>query len=73
MAHAHDEAAFDPETVTLLAGVLDRVWKALSAEQQAAATRAHVAEQILTLAARGERSATRLYDSVLGHFSKLPK
>jgi hypothetical protein len=71
MTNARDEAAFDPETITLLAGVLDRVWTSLSAEQQAAATRAHVAEYILTLAAHGERSATQLYDSVLNHFRKL--
>jgi len=69
MAHSHDEAAFDPETVTLLADVLERVWQALPADRQPATTRAHVAERILSLAAQGERSAARLYDSVLAHFS----
>jgi hypothetical protein len=68
MADIRDEAAFDPETITLLAGVLDRVWKALPGDRQTATTRAQVAERILSLAAQGERSAVRLYDSVLADF-----
>jgi hypothetical protein len=69
MANHSEEAAFDPETITLLAGVLDRVWKALSDERNPAITRAQVAERILSLAAQGERSAGRLYDAVLAHFA----
>jgi hypothetical protein len=67
MAHPN-EAAFDPETVTLLAAVLDRVWKALP-QGQTSATRAQIAERILSHAVQGERSAARLYDVVLAHFA----
>ena len=72
MASSNDEAAFDPETVTLLASVLERVWQSLSGAQQAGTTRAQVAEHLLTLAVGGERSAARLYDSVLAHFRGSP-
>jgi hypothetical protein len=69
MVNHNDEAAFDPETITLLAGVLDRVWKALSEDRKTATTRAQVAERILSLAVQGERSTGRLYDAVLAHFT----
>ena len=70
MANSRDEGAFDPETITLLADVLERVWKSLPAELQATTTRANIAEYILTLAAHGEHSAAQLYESVLAHFTK---
>ena len=71
MANPHNDAAFDPETITLLAEVLDRAWDALSPDQKKAANRASMAEYILMLAAHGERNTTRLYDSALAHFTKL--
>lgn len=70
MANTNDEGSFDPETITLLADVLDRVWKSLPVELHPATTRADVAEYILTLAAHGERSTAKLYESVFAHFTK---
>lgn len=68
MSDLNDEAAFDPETVSLLGNVLDRIWTALTPEQQTTTTRANIAEYILMLATHGERNATRLYESVLTYF-----
>ena len=73
MSDLNDDASFDPETISNLAGVLDRVWRALSPEHQATITRANIAEYILTLATHGERNVTRLLDSALAHFTGLQK
>jgi hypothetical protein len=70
MADPDDNKAFDPETISLLAGVMDRVWSALPSEQQTAIARAQVAEFVLTLAAQGERSPSRMYDAALAHFTQ---
>ena len=73
MTDPSEDATFDPETIALLANVLDRVWAAMTPERQATVTRANVAEYILTLAVQGKRNATELYDSALAHFMQSPK
>lgn len=70
MTNPRNDGAFDPETITLLADVLDRVWKALSPDLKATTARAHIAEYILTIAAHGEHGAAQLYESALGYFAK---
>jgi hypothetical protein len=54
------DGSYDPETITLLRGVLDAAWNSLSPAQQARISKSHLAERLLRLAARGERDPARL-------------
>ncbi len=51
---------YDPETLTMLRGVLDEVWEALPADRQARMPKSEMAERILKRAADGERDPARL-------------
>lgn len=53
-------AAFDPETISLLRTLLDEVWAVLRPEQQALINKDTIAKAILYLAAQGERDPIRL-------------
>jgi hypothetical protein len=51
---------YDPETLTMLRGVLDEVWDALPAGRQARMPKFEMAVRILKRAASGERDPVRL-------------
>jgi len=54
------DGSYDPETITLLRGVLDAAWNSLSPAQQAHISKSVLADRVLKLAARGERDPARL-------------
>jgi hypothetical protein len=56
---------FDPETLTELRNVFDEVCAKLPASRQTLEHKAVLAEQILKLAADGERDPVRLRDAAL--------
>jgi hypothetical protein len=57
--------AFDPETLTLLRGVLDEAWASLPPQDQEARRKSDLAQRILNLAARGERDPVKLKAAAL--------
>jgi hypothetical protein len=60
--------AFEPHDITAMSMALDDVCKALSVTHSAKVAREVIAERIINLARRGERSPTRLRDRVLQEF-----
>ena len=69
-------AAFEPDTVALLASAFDTAWEAvkksgspLAAEDQAAATREALARRIIEAGKKGERDMQRLVDDALAHLT----
>ena len=66
-------AAFEPDTVVLLASAFDTAWDTvkrsgspLAAEDRAAATREAIAKHIIESGKKGERDVQRLVDDALG-------
>jgi shikimate kinase len=57
--------AFDPETLAILEGVLDKAWVSIQAQRNGNITRAALAERILNLAVKGERNPARLLAGAL--------
>jgi hypothetical protein len=57
--------AFDPKTLAILEGVFDEAWMSIQAQRNGNITRAVLAERILNLAVKGERSPARLLDGAL--------
>jgi hypothetical protein len=57
--------SFEPHDIQAMSIALDDVCKALDLTDQAKAAREVIAERIIELARRGERSPTRLRDRVL--------
>ena len=70
MANQAGGGAFDSETITLLASVLDRVWSSNTPEQETEGSRGEIAGKVLMLAMQGERNAAHLFNTVLAHFTK---
>jgi hypothetical protein len=69
-------AAFEPETVALLAAAFDTAWDTvkksgspLASEDKAAATRQVLARRILERGKGGERNLHRLVEDALGHLT----
>ena len=60
-----EPADFDLETVALLREVLDDAWACLRPQERATTSRTQLAENILALAAEGERNPDRLIDAAL--------
>jgi hypothetical protein len=58
-------ASYDPETLTMLRGVLDEVWGALPLDRQARMPKSEMAQRILKRAADGERDPVRLKAAAL--------
>jgi hypothetical protein len=58
-------ASYDPETLTMLRGVLDDVWGALPSDRQARMPKSEMAQRILKRAADGERDPVRLKAAAL--------
>jgi hypothetical protein len=58
-------ACFAPEEITLLREALDHAWTRMSPKEQSEHTKSELAEQILKLAARGERDPVQLCDYAL--------
>jgi site-specific recombinase XerC len=52
--------SFDPETISMLRGVLDEAWSSLPPKEQAELSKTLLAERILKMAAKGERDPIRL-------------
>ena len=72
------DAAFDPDTVALLASAFDTAWNTvkksgspLAADGQAAATRELLAKRIIEMGHKGERDGQRLVDDALAHLAVL--
>ena len=59
-------AAYDPETISMLSTVLERVVAALPDEDPTDERKTRFASSILGAAARGERDPIRLYAMALG-------
>jgi hypothetical protein len=57
--------AFDPETLAILEGVLDKAWVSIQAQRNGNITCAALAERILNLAVKGERNPARLLAGAL--------
>ena len=57
--------AFDPETLAILEGVLDKAWVSIQAQRNGNITCAALAERILNLAVEGERNPARLLAGAL--------
>jgi hypothetical protein len=55
-----DSTAHDPDTIGMLRRVLDDAWENLSPRQQTQANKSIMAQELLKLAADGERDPTRL-------------
>jgi hypothetical protein len=55
-----DSTAHDPDTIGMLRRVLDDAWETLSPHQQTQANKSIMAQELLKLAADGERDPTRL-------------
>lgn len=69
-------AAFDPDTITLLASAFDTAWDTvrtsgspLAADDRAASTRDVLAKRIIEMGKRGERDRQRLVDDALAHLA----
>jgi hypothetical protein len=69
-------AAFDADTVALLASAFDTAWDTvqrsgspLAAEDNAAATREALARHIIEMGKTGERNMRRLVDDALGRLT----
>src|SRR5271166_4860388 len=62
--------AFDPKTLAILEGVFDEAWASIQAQRNGNTTRAALAERILNLAVKGERSPARLLDGALSRLQK---
>ena len=67
-------AAFEPDTVALLASAFDTAWDTvkrsgspLATEDRAAATREALARHIIEAGKEGERDVRRLVDDALAH------
>jgi hypothetical protein len=65
-APAIRQAAYDPETVSMLSNVLERAVAALPHPQRTQENKARLASSILTAAGRGERDPLKLYAMALG-------
>ena len=65
-AAAIRQAAYDPETVSMLSNVLERAVAALPQLQRTQECKARLASSILAAAARGERDPLKLYAMALG-------
>ena len=59
-------AAYDPETISMLSTVLERVVAALPDDDRTDERKTRLASSILGAAARGERDPIRLYAMALG-------
>jgi hypothetical protein len=59
------QGCYDPETLTMLRGVLDEVWDALPNDRQARMPKSEMVERILKRAASGERDPIRLKAAAL--------
>jgi hypothetical protein len=73
------DAAFDPDTVKLLASAFETAWNTvkksgspLAADGQAASTRELLAKRIIEMGHKGERDGRRLVDDALAHLA-IPK
>ena len=73
------DAAFDPDTVALLASAFDTAWNTvkksgspIAADGQAASTRELLAKRIIEMGHKGERDGRRLVDDALAHLA-IPK
>lgn len=55
------DVTYDPETVAMLAGVLDEAWNCLSRGRREKISKSDLASRILGLAADGERDPVRLW------------
>ncbi len=73
-------AAFDNETIELLAEAFEAAWQViqksgspLASPEQSAATRERVAKNIIEAAQNGERSRTRLVDEALARLALRPR
>ena len=62
--------AFDSKTLAILEGVFDEAWASIQAQRNGNTTRAALAEHILNLAVKGERSPARLLDGALSPSKK---
>ena len=62
--------AFDSKTLAILEGVFDEAWASIQAQRNGNTTRAALAERILNLAVKGERSPARLLDGALSRSKK---
>ena len=60
-----DHGCYDPETLTMLRGVLDEVWDGLPPDRQARMPKSEMAQRILKRAADGERDRARLKAAAL--------
>jgi hypothetical protein len=56
---------FDPETLAILEGVLDKAWVSIQAQRNRNIRRAVLAERILNPAVKGKRNPARLLDGAL--------
>jgi hypothetical protein len=56
---------FDLKTVALLREILDEAWTSLRPAQRAVTSRTVLAENLLKVAAKGERDPERLLDAAL--------
>jgi hypothetical protein len=65
-AAAIRQAAYDPETVSMLSNVLERAVAALPHPQRTQECKARLASSILAAAGRGERDPLKLYAMALG-------
>jgi hypothetical protein len=72
------DAAFDPDTIELLASAFETAWNAvkksgspLAAEDQAASTRELLAKRIIEMGHKGERDRRCLVDDALAHLAIL--
>ena len=65
MKTAMGYGSYDPETLTMLRGVLDEVWDGLSPDRQARMPKSEMAQRILKRAADGERDRARLKAAAL--------
>ena len=72
------DAAFDPDTVKLLASAFETAWNTvkksgspLAADGQAASTRELLAKRIIEMGHKGERDGRRLVDDALAHLAVL--
>ena len=69
-------AAFEPDTISLLASAFDTAWDTvkrsgspLATEDRAAATREALARYIIEAGKKGERDVRRLVDDALAHLT----
>jgi len=56
---------YDPETITIMKGVLEDAWSQISVEEQRRITKTDVATRILNAAANGERDPALLRERAL--------